>query len=189
MRNVAMTRPSRSATTMRGDLVVVVCFELLRDMLLNDEYLTSQGVHRRHQRIGNLDGHNRRQLHGLLRSFRFGRLSRRRCSLRDRTPPLTSAPSAKFANDRHFSLGLAHQSGFETADRTIGSQRAFSSFTKLANVAGSIRSASMPSCSNRVRTCGKSRAANTAWFKRSTTLSGRPTGPDSENQVVATRSG
>ena len=29
---------------MGGDLILVVDFELLRDMLLNDEYLTSQSV-------------------------------------------------------------------------------------------------------------------------------------------------
>ena len=50
---------------MSGDLIVFVYFELVRDMLLNDENLSSQGQHRRHQRIGSLDRHNGMQFHGL----------------------------------------------------------------------------------------------------------------------------
>jgi len=39
---------------MSGDLIVFIKFELLRDMLLKHEYVASQGVHRRPQRIGGL---------------------------------------------------------------------------------------------------------------------------------------
>jgi hypothetical protein len=56
----------------------------------------------------------------------------------------------------------AHHSGLATEDLTIGAQRAFSCSMNLANVAASIPSASMPSCSSLTRISGKSKALSTS---------------------------
>src|SRR5205085_8106244 len=81
------------------------------------------------------------------------------------------------------------QSFFAPDVRTIGPQRRISSATKALNSLASRRLGVMPSWRSLSRTSEVSSARRTSAFNLLTISAGRPAGPESENQTIATRSG